>query len=169
MYRLWHSRTVYEKLLKIPLFGPSFIHQLRLFGSQQHPQIGILWNSFSASGKENILADINLGLRGVIKDCNFFLVKNLQTLAALWAGALSCNKKKSREQNAAGQTTVLGMFKDYAIILDVIRWSFLTKSATSVQVEFGQPPLSSNSTSSLPSRNREYHLKRFYRFRASFP
>jgi len=31
-------RTVSEKLLKIPLFGPSVIHQLRLLGSQQHPQ-----------------------------------------------------------------------------------------------------------------------------------
>ena len=30
----------------------------------------------------------------MIKGCNFFWVKNWQTLAALWAGALSCNKKK---------------------------------------------------------------------------
>jgi len=56
------------------------------------------------------------------------------------------------------------MFKDSAIILDVIRQSFLTKSAraamfTSAQVDFGRPPLSSYSTSSLPSQNREYHLK----------
>jgi hypothetical protein len=28
------------------------------------------------------------------------------------------------------------------------------------QVDFGRPPLSSSSTSSLPSRNREYNLKR---------
>jgi hypothetical protein len=34
------GRTVSEKLLKIPLFGPSLIHQLRLLGSQQHPQSG---------------------------------------------------------------------------------------------------------------------------------
>jgi hypothetical protein len=66
------------------------------------------------------------------------------------------------------------MFKDYAIILDAIRRSFLTKSATavtftSVRVDFGWPPLLSSSTSSLPSRNREYHLKTFDRFRASFP
>jgi hypothetical protein len=40
----------------------------------------------------------------VIKGVNIFGVKNLQKLAALWAGALSCNKKKSREQNAAGRT-----------------------------------------------------------------
>ena len=54
------------------------------------------------------------------------------------------------------RTTVLEMFKDSAIILDAIRWSILTKSATaamftSVQVNFGQPPLLPSSTSSLPS------------------
>jgi hypothetical protein len=71
--------------------------------------------------------------------------------------------------------TVLGMFKDSAIILDSIRWSYLTKSAataamfTSVQVDFGRPSLSSSSTRSLSSRNQEYHLKTFDRFRASFP
>jgi len=61
------------------------------------------------------------------------------------------------------RTTVLGMFKDSAIILDAIRRSFLTKSArvaifTSARVDSGPPPLSS-STTSLPSRNTEYHLK----------
>jgi len=36
----------------------------------------------------------------MIKGCNFFGVKNWQTLAVLWVGALSCNKKnfKSRMQ-----------------------------------------------------------------------
>jgi len=53
-------------------------------------------------------------------------------------------------------TTVLGMFKDSAIILDAIQQSFLTKSATaamftSIQVNFGWPPLSSSSTSFLLS------------------
>jgi len=62
------------------------------------------------------------------------------------------------------RTTVLGMVKDFAIILDAIWQSFLTKSATaatftSVWVNFVRPPLSSSSTSYLPSRNREYHLK----------
>jgi hypothetical protein len=62
------------------------------------------------------------------------------------------------------RTTVLGKFKDSAITLEAIRRSFLTISGTaavftSVRVEFGQPPLSSSSTSSVPSWNREYHLK----------
>ena len=70
-------------------------------------------------------------------------------------------------------TTVLRTFKDSAIILDAIRRSFLTKPATatvftSVRFDFGRPPLSSSSTSSLPSRNREYHLKTFDQFKASF-
>jgi hypothetical protein len=56
------------------------------------------------------------------------------------------------------------MFKDSAIILDVIQWSFLTKSATaamftSVQVDFGRPPLvifyqlPSISKSRIPPKN----------------
>jgi hypothetical protein len=56
------------------------------------------------------------------------------------------------------------MFKDSAIILDVIRWSFLTISATaamiiSVSVYFGQPPLvifyqlPSISKSRIPPKN----------------
>jgi hypothetical protein len=36
-YRLLRGRTVFEKLPKIYLVGPSLIHQLRLLGSQQHP------------------------------------------------------------------------------------------------------------------------------------
>jgi hypothetical protein len=46
--------TVSEKLPKIPLFGSSLIHQLRLLGSQQHPESGVLLT-------ENSLADLNLG------------------------------------------------------------------------------------------------------------
>jgi hypothetical protein len=67
------------------------------------------------------------------------------------------------------------MFKHSAIILDAIQQSFFTKSAataamfTSVRVNFGQPLLSSSSTSSLPSQNREYFLKTFDPFRASIP
>jgi len=47
-----------------------------------------------------------------------------------------------------------GCVKDSVTILDAIRRSFFTKSS---------------STSSLPSRNREYRLKAFDRFTAPFP
>ena len=72
------------------------------------------------------------------------------------------------------RTTVLGMFKDSAIIFDAIRRSFLTKSATaamftSVRVALGRPPLSSYSTISLRCRNREYNLKTFDWFTVSYP
>jgi len=66
------------------------------------------------------------------------------------------------------------MIKDYVIILYATRRSFLTKSATvvmftSVRVDYGRPPLSSSSTRSLQSRNREYHLNTLDPFTASFP
>jgi len=89
-------RTFSEKLVKIYLFGPSLIHQLRLFGFQLHPQSRVLFTSFSTWERENSLAEINLESTGLMKVCNFFFgggVNNWQTLAALWAGTLSCNKK----------------------------------------------------------------------------
>jgi len=54
------GRTVSEKLPKIPPFGPSLINQLRLLGSQQDPQNGVILTLFSSWGTENILAKINL-------------------------------------------------------------------------------------------------------------
>jgi len=63
-YRLLRAPTLSEKLQKCPLFGPYLIYQLRLFGSQQHPQSGVLLTSFSTWGTENILAEINLENKG---------------------------------------------------------------------------------------------------------
>jgi len=57
-------RTITEKLPKIPPFGPSLIHQLRLLGFQQHPQSGDLLTLFSTWGTENSLAEINLESAG---------------------------------------------------------------------------------------------------------
>jgi hypothetical protein len=102
------------------------------------------------------------------------------TQSSLFSGVMGCGTKRAhntlfpKSSFRIRRTTVLGMCKDFAIILDAIRRSFLTKSATaamltSVRVDFGRPPLSSSSASSLPSRHREYHLKTFDRFRASFP
>jgi hypothetical protein len=86
------------------------------------------------------------GRMGVIEGCNSFGGKSWLILAAMWAGALSCNKKNSREQKSSfriRRTTVLGIFKDSAIIIDAIRQSLLTKLGakaamfTSVLVDFG--------------------------------
>jgi hypothetical protein len=69
-YGLLRGRTVSEKLPKIPLFGPSLIRQLRLLVTQQNPQSGVLLTSFSTSGTENSLAEINLGSTGSDKGFN---------------------------------------------------------------------------------------------------
>jgi hypothetical protein len=89
------------------------------------------------------------------------------TRSFLCSGVKQCGTKRTRNflfpkfSFRNRRTTVVGMFKDSPIILDAIRLSFLTKSATaamftSVRFDFGQPLLSSFSTSSLPSRKREY-------------
>jgi len=68
---LLRRRTFSEKLSKVPLFGPSLIHQLRFLGSQQHSQSGVFSTSFSTWGTENSLVETNLeSTGGVIKGCN---------------------------------------------------------------------------------------------------
>jgi hypothetical protein len=42
IYGILRGRAVSENIPKIPLFGPSLIHQLRLLRSQQHPQSGVI-------------------------------------------------------------------------------------------------------------------------------
>jgi hypothetical protein len=128
---------------------------------------------------------------GVISRNNF--VKNYfclhrpsqYTLGKMWLDLPSAQVSRIGEQNvhtifsfpeplSESETTVLGMFMDYALILDAIRRSFPIKSrtaakCTSVRVDFGPPPLSWCSSSSLSSLNQEYHLKTFERFTAWFP
>jgi len=72
-HRLLLGHTVSETLPKTLLFGPSFIHQLWLLGSQQHPQNKVLLTSFSTCRTENSLVEINLESIGVKKGCNIFL------------------------------------------------------------------------------------------------
>jgi len=58
------------------------------------------------------------------------------TRLSLCSGVKECGTKRAHNflfpkfSFRIRRTTVLGMFKDSAIILDAIRWSFLTKSAT---------------------------------------
>ena len=102
------------------------------------------------------------------------------TRSSLCSSVKECGTKRAhnflfpRSSFRIRRTTVFGMFQDFAIILDAIRRSFLNRSATaamftSVRIDFGRPLLSSSSTRSLQSRNREYQLKAFYRFIVSFP
>jgi len=83
---LLRGRTVSENLPQIPLFGPSLIHQLRLLGSQQHPQSGVFLTSFSTLGTENSLAEINLESTGVIKGCNIFWGQKLANTCSFVGG-----------------------------------------------------------------------------------
>jgi len=64
IYRPLRGPTVSEKLPKSHFLGPSLIYQLRLLGSRQHPQSGVLLTSFSTWGTECRLADINLESTG---------------------------------------------------------------------------------------------------------
>jgi hypothetical protein len=93
------------------------------------------------------------------------------TRTSLCSGVKECGTKRAhnfffpKSSFRVRRTIVLGMFDYSAIILEAIQRSFLNKSATaatftSVLDDFGRPSFSSSSTSSLPSRNREYHLKR---------
>jgi hypothetical protein len=59
-----HGRTVSEKQPKIPLFGPSLIHQIWLLKSRQHPLTGVILTSFSTWGTENSVVEINLESTG---------------------------------------------------------------------------------------------------------
>jgi hypothetical protein len=85
------------------------------------------------------------------------------TRSSLSSNVKECGKRRAhnflfpKSSFKIRRNAVLGMLKNSAIILDAIRWSFLTRSATaaiftSVRVDFGKPPLSSSSTSSLPFR-----------------
>jgi len=93
------------------------------------------------------------------------------TRSSLCSGVKECGTKLAhnflfpKSSFRIRRTKIFRMSKDSAFILDAIQPSFLTKSATaamftSVRVDFGRLPLSSSSTSSLPSRKGEHHLKR---------
>ena len=92
------------------------------------------------------------------------------TRSSLFSDVKECGTKRAinflslKSSFRIWRTTVFGMLKNSAIIFYAIRRSFLNKSAiaamfTSVRVNFGRPPVSSSTTSSLPPRNREYQLK----------
>jgi len=91
------GRTVSEKLPKIPLFGPSLIHQIWLFGSQQPPQSGVLLTSFSTWETENSLAEIHMEDTGVINICNIFGGQKLANICSFVGGRIIVQKEKNFE------------------------------------------------------------------------
>ena len=94
-YRLLRGLIFSENLPKIPLFGTSLIYQLRLIGSQQHPQCGVLLTSFSTWGTENSLAEINLeSTGGMIKGCNIILNQKLRNTCSFVGGRITVQQEK---------------------------------------------------------------------------
>jgi hypothetical protein len=52
IYRLLHGNTVSEKLLQIPLFGPSLIHQLQLLGSSNIRKVESFYFIFNLGNRK---------------------------------------------------------------------------------------------------------------------
>jgi hypothetical protein len=102
------------------------------------------------------------------------------TRSSLCSGVKECRTKRAhnilflKHSFRIRRTAVFGDVQRFCYNSCCESTIIFTKSATaamftSVRVDFGRPPLSPSSTSSLPSRNQEYHLKTFDQFRASFP
>ena len=93
--RLLRGRTLSGKLPKFPLFGPSLIHQLRLLGSQQHPQSGVLLTSFSAWEEQKIAWQrLIWRVQGMIKSCNIFLGQKLTNTCSFVGGHIIMQQEK---------------------------------------------------------------------------
>jgi hypothetical protein len=90
--------AVSEKLPKISPFRPDFILHFLLIRSQQHPQIGVLFTSFSTWGTENSLMEINLESTGGDKGFEKFLgVKRLANTCSFVGGRIIVQQEKNLE------------------------------------------------------------------------
>ena len=105
--------------LKILLFGPSLIHQLRLLGSQQHPQSGVLLTTFSTWGTENSLGERNLESTGVIKGCNIFLGQKLADTCYFVGGRIIVQKQKKISRSECSWTNT------WNALHEAIHYSFI--------------------------------------------
>jgi hypothetical protein len=120
----WHiyqhlcGRTVSEKLPKLPLFGPSLIHQLQLLGSQQHPQSGVLLTSFSTWGTGNSLAEINLESTWGDKGFSIFWGQKLANTFSFVSGRIIVQQEKisTAERSWTNTLNVLQEAINYAFI-----------------------------------------------------
>jgi hypothetical protein len=97
--------------------------------------------------------------------------------SSLCSGVKECETKRahnfvfSKSSFRIPRATVLGMFKDCAIILDTIRWSLLNKSATAAIFTSVRVDLDGRLSYLLPAPfrlDREYHLKTLDLFTAIF-
>jgi hypothetical protein len=94
-YRILRDRTVSEKLPKIPLFGSSLIHQLRLLGSQQHPQSGVLLTSFfNFANRKYSGGDKSGEYEGEKKGCNILLGQKLANIFSFVSGRIIVQQEK---------------------------------------------------------------------------
>jgi hypothetical protein len=73
----------------------SLIHLLRLLGSQQHPQSGVLLTSFPTWGRENSLAEIHLENTGVIKGYKIFLGQKLANTCSFVGGRIIVQQEET--------------------------------------------------------------------------
>ena len=60
----------------------------------------------------------------MIKGCNIFGVKNWQTLAALWTGALSCNKKNFESRTQLGEPAECSSRGDLLLLYKILHLLF---------------------------------------------
>jgi hypothetical protein len=97
----------------------EFISYDFLISATSSTQTGVLLTLFSNWGTENSLEEKNLEITEGNKSVTFWGSK-IDKHSRLCGRAPYRATKKSRGQNAAGKTTIFGMFKDSAIILDVI-------------------------------------------------
>ena len=185
-FSLWHGffvhyvsrvKKIYQRGLDA---GPLKFQFLRSRGYVTNP-FKTLSLCIGVIGKTSSLISLNNFVKKCLSASAIAIISwQDMTRSFLCSGVKECETKPAhnfpflKSFFRIQRTTVLGMFKDSAVILHAIRLSFLTKSATaamftSVLIDFGRLPLWSSSTSSLLSRNREYHLKTCDRFRASFP
>ena len=104
IHRLLRSHTVSEKLPKNSSFWTFFNSLVTSWISATSTKWSPFTFIFNLENSKESGGDKSGEYEGWKRVVTFFWVKNWQTLAALWAGALSCNKKKSQEQNAAGRT-----------------------------------------------------------------
>jgi hypothetical protein len=141
---LWESKINYKSSLDA---GPLQFQLLRPRGYFTNP-FRTLSLSIGVIGKTPGLISRNNFVTRILSASAIAIISWQDvTPSSLCSGVKQCGTKRAHNFFRIRRTTALGVSKDSAIILDSIRRSFLTKSATaalftSVPVYFGWPALS---------------------------